>query len=126
MRKRAATTVDPGWYCTATTDASVSSEPSELRSRSTSANYNGAVQENKTSRAVPNSITVLSDRTLSGAALSGNPSPRAGSLAGWLRVSSTGIRTGVASGKKRARSATVLTCPTHPFAVPLCAINPCH
>src|ERR1700740_78535 len=40
-RKRAATIVEPGWYCTATTDASVSSEPSELRRRSTSANSRG-------------------------------------------------------------------------------------
>src|SRR5947199_8498553 len=39
--KRAATMVFPGWYCTATTEASVSSEPSELRSRKMSANSSG-------------------------------------------------------------------------------------
>ena len=33
VTKRAATMVLPGWYCTATTEASVSSEPSELRRR---------------------------------------------------------------------------------------------
>src|SRR5580704_5350230 len=60
LTKRAATMVLPGWYCTATTEASVSSEPSELRSRRMSANSSGVAQANRTSREVPNSMTVLS------------------------------------------------------------------
>src|SRR5579859_3279292 len=59
-RKRAATMVLPGLYCTATTEASISSEPSELRRRRTSANSSGVLQAKRTSREVPNSMTVLS------------------------------------------------------------------
>ena len=67
----------------------------------------------------PNSITGLSRTSLPGIALSGAPGDAClTSIAGWQRVSCTGIRTGVASGKKRARSATVLTCLVFPFAVP--------
>src|SRR5262252_4304380 len=58
--KRAATRVFPGWYCTATTRASSSNEPSELRNLTISANSRGILQANNTSRGVPNSITVLS------------------------------------------------------------------
>ena len=37
-----------------------------------------------------------------------------------VRVNCTGIRTGVASGKNRANSATVLVCTVRAFAVPIC------
>src|SRR5271170_5652504 len=115
VRKRAATTVVPGWYCTATTEASVSSEPSELRKRRTSANSSGVVQAKSTSREVPNSMTVLS---------STDAAPgRFSLLAFLLRVNGTGMRTGVASGKKRASSATVLVCAVRDGAVPCCPIR---
>src|SRR5580692_6720927 len=90
------------------------------------------VQANRTSRDVPNSITVLSGIAIAGVTLPGSipcgatlpVKPTAPtfwlSLAGLLRVNCTGIRTGVASGKKRARSATVLASLARPFAVPLC------
>src|SRR5580700_6974318 len=85
--KRAATAVRPPLYCTATTQASVSSVPSEFRSRSLSANSRGKVEANSTSVGVPNSITVLSLNA---------PLPFA------TRVRRTGIRTGVALGKNLA------------------------
>src|SRR6202162_1115199 len=90
------------------------------------------VHANKTSRDVPNSITVLSGTELAGVTLPGpilsgttlsEPAPAPTfwlSLTRLLRVNCTGIRTGVASGKKRARSATVLASLARPFAVPLC------
>ena len=108
--KRAATTVLPGWYCTATTAASTSKEPSELRRRSTSANSRGVAQANKTSRGVPNSMTVLS---VKGRALEPGSPPRA---------NCTGMRTGAASGKKRASPATVpAPCAPRAAAVACCA-----
>src|ERR1700675_1246645 len=61
--KRAATAVRPLVYCSATTEASASSVPSEFCSRRRSANSSGRVEENNTSRGVPNSITVLSVQT---------------------------------------------------------------
>src|SRR5579862_309016 len=85
--KRAATAVRPPLYCTATTQASVSSVPSEFRKRNLSANSSGNVEENSTSRGVPNSMMVLSV-------------PVPVSLA--TRVSRTGMRTGVALGKNFA------------------------
>src|SRR5580698_9067238 len=60
LRKRAAMMVLPGKYCTATTEASKSSDPSELRRRRTSANSRGVSQAKRTSRGVPNSTMVLS------------------------------------------------------------------
>src|SRR5262249_32727326 len=41
LRKRAATRVFPGWYCTATTVASTSSDPSAVRTRTMSAKSSG-------------------------------------------------------------------------------------
>src|ERR1700678_1030543 len=108
--KRAATRVLPGWYCTATTAASMSREPSELRRRRTSANSRGVAQANKTSRGVPNSMTVLS---VKGRALEPGSPPRA---------NCTGMRTGAASGKKRASPATVpAPCAPRAAAVACCA-----
>jgi hypothetical protein len=111
VRKRAATIVVPGRYCNATTDASVSSEPSALRNRNTSANSRGVVQANRTSRGVPNSMTVFSGSS---------KAPGWPSFVTLLRMSCTGIRTGVASGKKRAKSATMLAFLTRAFADPSC------
>src|SRR5580704_4566567 len=85
--KRAATAVRPPLYCTATTQASVSSVPSEFRSRSLSANSSGKVEAKSTSLGVPNSMTVLSVSV---------PLPLT------TRVRCTGIRTGVALGKNFA------------------------
>src|SRR3954463_1127512 len=107
--KRAATRMLPGWYCTATTRASSSSEPSVVRTRSKSAKSNGVLQAKSTSRGVPNSITVLSLKV-------------AGSVSSTTRASCTGMRTGVASGKKRARPATGLSlCEMRAVATACCA-----
>src|SRR5207248_4908918 len=84
--KRAATAVRPPVLCSATTDASASSVPSEFCSRRVSANSSGNVEANNTSCGVPNSMTVLS--------VKGFPSA--------TRVKRTGIRTGLASGKNFA------------------------
>src|SRR5882724_4037938 len=92
--KRAATAVRPLVYCSATTEASASSVPSEFCSRNKSANSRGKVDENRTSRAVPNSITVLSVEAFS-------PT---------TRVKRTGMRTGLASGKNFASLAVLLSC----------------
>src|SRR6266446_2492883 len=92
--KRAATAVRPLVYCSATTEASASSVPSEFCNRSRSANSRGKVEENSTSRGVPNSITVLSVHAF--------PSPT-------TRVRRTGIRTGLASGKNFANLAVQLS-----------------
>src|SRR6185369_15608374 len=62
--KRAATTVRPELYCTATTQASVSRPPSVLCTRSLSPNSMGNVEANKISRCVPNSMTVLSEKAV--------------------------------------------------------------
>src|SRR6185369_14973162 len=43
-RKRAATTVLPGWYCNATTQAPTSNEPSEFFKRRSSPNSSGVLQ----------------------------------------------------------------------------------
>src|ERR1700693_2324694 len=93
--KRAATAVRPRVYCNATTEASASSVPSEFCSLSMSANSSGKVEGNNTSRAVPNSITVLSVHAF--------PSPT-------TRVRRTGMRTGLASGKHFASLAVQLSC----------------
>src|SRR5580704_908775 len=85
--KRAATAVRPPLYCTATTQASVSSVPSEFCSRSLSANSRGKVEAKSTSLGVPNSMIVLSVKA---------------PLSSATRVRRTGIRTGVALGKNFA------------------------
>src|ERR1700680_2914140 len=85
--KRAATAVRPPLYCTATTQASVSSVPSEFRSRNLSANSSGKVEANSTSFGVPNSMMLLSVNA---------------PLSLAIRVKRTGIRTGVALGKNLA------------------------
>src|SRR5438477_7422068 len=92
---RAATAVRPLVYCSATTEASASSVPSEFCRRSISANSKGKVEEKSTSRVVPNSITVLSEQEF--------PSPT-------TRVKRTGMRTGLASGKNLANLAVELSC----------------
>src|SRR5713226_9904544 len=99
--KRAATAVRPLVYCNATTEASASSVPSEFCSRSMSANSSGKVEENSTSRGVPNSITVLSVEAFS-------PT---------TRVKRTGMRTGLASGKNFANLAVELSCRTRALPV---------
>jgi len=78
-----------------------------------SANSRGVAQAKRTSRGVPNSITVLSDNE----GVAGAASP----FVFPLRVNCTGMRTGVASGKKRAKSATLLFCPERDGPVPCCA-----
>src|SRR5450432_2164542 len=85
--KRAATALRSPLYCTATTQASVSSVPSEFCSRNISTNSRGRLEANKTSRAVPYSITVLSEYVFPSFA---------------IRVNRTGMRTCVASGKNFA------------------------
>ena len=95
--KRATTAVRPLVYCRATTETSASSVPSEFCTFSRSANSSGRVEENNTSRAVPNSITVFSAQSF--------PSPA-------TRVRRTGIRTGLASGKNFASLAVQLSCRT--------------
>src|SRR6266446_5359104 len=92
--KRAATAVRPLVYFSATTEASASSVPSEFCSLNRSANSRGNVDENRTSRAVPNSITVLSVEAFS-------PT---------TRVKRTGMRTGLDSGKNSANLAVLLSC----------------
>src|SRR5712692_5352486 len=92
--KRAATAVGPPVYCKATTEASASKVPSEFCSRNVSANSRGRVEANNTSRAVPNSMIVLSVKA----------SP---SFA--TRVKRTGMRTGLASGKNFASLAVELS-----------------
>src|SRR5690348_17322004 len=104
-RKRAATSVLPVSYCTATTLTSSSSEPSELRIRKMSAKSSGVFEANRTSRGVPNSMTVLSLKSV-------------GAPASITRAICTGTRIEVASGKKRASPATGLTfCPLRAVAV---------
>ena len=93
--KRAATAVRPLWYCTATTEASASRELSEFCSRKVSENSRGTEEANRTSRGVPNSMTVFSLK---------DP------LSLPIRVNVTGIRTGVAWGKNFARRPTTLAC----------------
>ena len=70
-------------------------DPSELRNRRRSANSSGVLQAKKTSREVPNSMTVLSVNS-------------AGLPASINRASCTGIHKGIASGKKRANPPTGL------------------
>jgi len=89
--KRAATALPPPWYRTATTVARASSEPSEFTNRTWSSNSSGNVEEKRTSRAVPNSITVCScNRRRPVTAV----------------VTRTGIRTGETLGKSCASFST--------------------
>src|SRR4029077_12709821 len=92
--KRAATAVRPPVYCSATTETSVSSVPSEFCTRNMSANSRGKVETKSTSRDVPNSITVLS--------VNASPSPA-------TRVRRIGMRTGLAAGKNLANLAVELS-----------------
>jgi len=88
--KRAATAIRPSCTCKATTAASARRDPSEFSTRTRPANSNGRRETNKTSRGVPYSITVCSETALAASS---------------IPVIRTGIRTGVASGKNRARRA---------------------